>query len=163
MKSLFTLLLICTPSTLFAAEKHVHGAAELSIAFQGTEGKIEFTAANDSLFGFEHAARTAADKKTAKDALEKLEKQIGEMISFDPILNCKITKEKFEIHAEAKNHSNTEASFAVKCDKPLAGSTMKFQFQKHFPRLQQIDAQILVDHLQKSLKIKASGNLLELK
>jgi hypothetical protein len=38
-----------------------------------------------------------------------------------------------------------------------------FNFQKFFPRLKDVDAQIIVDSLQKSAEIKANGTSVELK
>ena len=142
---------------------HVHGAAELSIAFEGPQGKIEFKSASDSIVGFEHAAKSAADKKSADEAFKKFEGSIGEMITFDKSLQCQFSKDKLEVVSEGGNHSNTVAAFSVRCAKSPVGTKLVFNFQKTFPKLKDIDAQIIADSIQKSLEIKSVGTSLELK
>jgi len=170
-KYIFVLSILFTFKNSIAAEKHdhrehgahVHGSAELSLGFDGSQGKIEFKSPSESLFGFEHGANSAADKKAVETAFKKFETNIGEMIQFEKNLQCRLTKEKIEVVAEGGNHSDTTAAFAVKCDKSPLGSKVIFNFQKFFPGLKDIDAQIIVDALQKSAEIKASGYSLELK
>jgi hypothetical protein len=142
---------------------HVHGSAELSIAFDGLQGKIEFKSPSDSFVGFEHKAKSAADKKTRDKAFKKFETNISEIISFDKSLTCQITKDKIEIFAESDTHSDTSASFTAKCEKSPLGTKITFNFQKFFPQLKDIDAQILIDSLQKSAEIKTNGTSIELK
>lgn len=163
MKILFFLSTLLFASLLHAAEAHVHGSAELAIAFEGTQGKVDFKSPSDSIFGFEHVAKTAEDKKSIEDALKKIERNIDQMISFDQVLKCQFSKEKVEVAFEGKNHSSTVAVFNVKCEKAPLGSKISFNIQKFFPRLKNVDAQIIVDNVQKSLKIKANGASLELK
>lgn len=171
MKHLLVLALFLITGPLSAAEKHshrehgahVHGAAELSVAFDGPQGKIEFKSPSESVFGFEHAAKTAADKKAVDDAFKKFETNIAEMISFEKSLECQFSKEKIEVVFEGKNHSNTAAAFTVRCNKSPVGTKLQFNIQKHFPKIKDIDAQILADSVQKSVEIKSSGTSAELK
>lgn len=142
---------------------HAHGAAELSIAFDGTLGKIEFKTPSDGIVGFEHAAKSAADKKAKDEAFKRIETNISEIISFDKSLKCQITKDKIEMIATSETHSDTTAAFTVKCGKSPLSTKIIFNFQKYFPRLQDIDAQIIVDNLQKSSEIKTNGTRVELK
>lgn len=156
--------------SLSAAEKHahrehgahVHGAAELSIAFEGPQGKIEFKSASDSIVGFEHAAKSTADKKAIDEAFKKFEEKISEMIAFDKALQCQFSKDKLEVVSEGGNHSNTVAAFSIRCTKSPVGTKLVFNIQKHFPKLKDIDAQIIADNVQKSLEIKSAGTSLEL-
>lgn len=171
MKSVIAFTVLSLSLSAFAAEKHehrehgahVHGSANLSIAFEGAQGKVEFKSPSESLFGFEHAAKSAADKKAVDDAFKKFESNIAEMIAFDKSLNCQFTKDKIDIVFESKNHSDTAASFSVKCAKSPAGTTLTFNFQKFFPNLKDVDAQIIADTVQKSAEAKANGTSVELK
>lgn len=171
MKILLSLSALFLASTLHAGERHqhrehaahVHGSAELAMAFEGTQGKIDFKSPSESIFGFEHVAKTAEDKKTLDDALKKIEKNIDQMIRFDQTLKCQFSKEKIDVIFEEKKHSSTVAIFNVKCEKPVLGSKLTFNIQKFFPRLKEIDVQIILDNFQKSLKLKSDGNSLELK
>lgn len=171
MKSFFALPILFLSCSLCAAEKnqhrehgaHVHGSADLSIAFDGPQGKIELKSPSEGFFGFEHVAKSAADKKAVDQAFKKLETQISDMVRFEKNLNCQFSKDKFDVNFEGKNHSDTTAAFFVTCDKSPAGSTITFQIQKHFPRLKDVDAQIIVDSVQKSTEIKNDGTSVELK
>ncbi|MGZ3743571.1 MAG: ZrgA family zinc uptake protein [Pseudobdellovibrionaceae bacterium] len=142
---------------------HVHGSAELSIAFDGNAGKVEFKSPSDSILGFEHPAKSAADKKIKDEAFKKFEENISEMIRFDKNLNCQIKKDKIEVLAESDTHSDLSAAFTIKCEKSPLNTKITFNFQKFFPRLQDIDTQIIVDSVQKSIEIKSNGTSLELK
>lgn len=160
---------------------HQHGAGSLGIAFEGANGKIEFKAPSESIFGFEHEARTEADKKKQQDGLNKLETKIAELVTFDASLNCRISKEKVEVvreneaaaasqdqksakkkhkHAE---HSETVGAFAVVCDKSPVGTDIVFNFQKHFPRLKDVDVQVIADTVQKAVEAKKNGARISLK
>lgn len=169
MRIFLVLISLTISFQAFAAKKHgphnhdahVHGSGSLSIAFDGPQGKIEFNTPSETLFGFEHEAKTAADKKTVNDALKKFENSLAEMISFKKELNCQFTKDKLEVVFESKKHSNTQAAFTVKCEKSPVGSRVLFNFQKFFPRLKDVDTQIIADQVQKSLKIKSTGDSID--
>lgn len=133
------------------------------MAFEGAQGKVELQSPSDSIVGFEHIPKAAGDLKTRDEAFKKLETQIGEMISFDKNLQCQFTKEKIEMQAESARHSNTLATFNVKCARSPIGSKITFQFQNFFPELKNIKVQILIDNLQKSLEITSKGASLEIK
>ncbi len=46
----------------------------------------------DSIFGFEHEAKSKKDKAGKEAALKKLEEKVSEMIVFDTSLKCEIKK-----------------------------------------------------------------------
>lgn len=60
------------PLSLSAAEKHVHGEAELFIAQQDGKLLIELASPADNLIGFEHAPKSAKQKHLLHETLEKL-------------------------------------------------------------------------------------------
>lgn len=142
---------------------HQHGAGELSIAFDGVHGKVEFKSPSDGIVGFEHPAKSATDKKTRDEAFKKFAANIAEIVSFDRSLQCQFTQEKLEMTAESTKHSDAIVNFSVKCAKSPAGTKLTFNFQKFFPALKVIDAQILIDAVQKSAEIKGNDIGLELK
>lgn len=171
MKTFFALPALFLACSVYAAEKHehrehgahVHGAAALSIAFDGAQGKIEFKSPSESLFGFEHAAKSDADKKAMDEAFKKFESNIADMISFEKNLACQFSKDKIEVVFEGKNHSDTTAAFSIKCAKSPVGSKLVFNIQKQFPKLKDVDAQIIADTVQKSAEIRSNGTTVELK
>lgn len=157
-------ILLVSAMALAAREHgaHSHGAGKISIAFDGKRGKIEIHAPTESIYGFEHQAKSAADKKRKEEGMAKLEKQIGDMIAFKADLKCEIKKDIFEIEQEDR-HANLDAEFSVTCQEAPAGSTVVFNVQKIFPRFKEAQVEVLVDSVQKSLKVQKNGTELELK
>lgn len=160
---MFKVLLFST--LVFAAREqgtHVHGLGKVSIAFDGKAGKIEMEIPADSLFGFEHQAKSKKDIKTKEESLKKLEEKISEMIVFGSDLKCQITKDMFEVNQESK-HADVDVEFSVACQNPIAGSTISFNFQKVFPRFKKMKVDVIVDSIQKSIEVTKNGESLELK
>ena len=142
---------------------HVHGSAELGIAFEKAIGKIEFKSSADSIVGFEHKAVKSADRSKLEASLKTFEAKLFEMIVFEKNLQCVFTKETLEPIYESESHSDIVGRFSVTCARSPAGTTLTFNFQKTFPNLKDIDTQIIVDELQKSAEIKSNGQKIELK
>lgn len=151
---------------------HVHGAATLGIAFEKNIGKIEFKAPSESIYGFEHVAKSKKDKKIQSQALLTLKEKITEIITFSSDLKCLFAKEKIELikekheeknKAQSGEHSDVEAEFQVTCEKSPVGSQVIFNFQKHFPKLKDIDVQLLADDIQMSFELKKSGTPIDIK
>ncbi|WP_295903089.1 ZrgA family zinc uptake protein [uncultured Bdellovibrio sp.] len=150
---------------VFAAREqgaHVHGAGKVSMGFDGKKGKIEMEIPADTLFGFEHEARSKKDKQKKEEALKKLEEKISEMIVFDPALKCEIKKEIFEVNQE-NNHADVDAEFSVTCQAPMAGSSVSFHFSKVFSRLKKVQVDVIADGVQKSAQVLKNGDSLDLK
>ena len=140
---------------------HQHGSGQLSIAFDKNKGRAELKTSAASVIGFEHTAKTARHKKLQNDQLTTLESKISDMLQFETDLNCKISKEKIQIIKDADEakaaqaeHSDVLAVFNIECAKSPAGSKITFNFRKFFKNLEDLDVQILVDDLQKSLEVK---------
>lgn len=142
---------------------HVHGAASVGIAFDGTSGKIDFKTPAESIIGFERKPKNEKQEKALSEGLAKLESGIGQMISFAENTGCKLTKEKIESEFDDDGHAEIEASFSVVCSASPAGSTVTLNFQKVFPRLKTVEVQALIGDLQKSVKARKNGTILELK
>ncbi len=66
----FALLPLCT----LAAEKHVHGEAELFIALQGKQVLLELESPADNILGFEYQPSSEKEKSLLKNSLETLSK-----------------------------------------------------------------------------------------
>jgi len=158
-----SLLIILTFTNAFALEAHVHGQAELSIGFDGAQGKVELTAPSESLFGFEHVAKSAAEKKTVEDVFNKFEMKMSEIVRFDPSLSCQFSKEKMEIISSGKHHSNAVIAMSVRCNKSPVGTEIQFNAKAYFPKLKTINTQVIADSVQKSVKIKSGSTSLILK
>jgi hypothetical protein len=154
-------------------EAHVHGIAEINIAVEGTKATVEFRAPAESVMGFEHEAKTESDNKKRDAALEQLRTKKDQMVVFDPKLGCKssdiktaIVEEKGEgtkaqpskdaqkDQKKSGEHREVRGTFSVACDKPLAGTRVKFGVYKVFPEIQEIKVQVLGDSGQSGGTIK---------
>ncbi|MEQ1721594.1 MAG: DUF2796 domain-containing protein [Pseudobdellovibrio sp.] len=138
---------------------HSHGSGTLAIAFDNVKGKVDLKIASESIFGFEHVAKNAKDKKIVGEALVKLESKITEMLVFDSSLKCMISKDKIEVVQEGK-HSDIVASYNVVCEKSPVGTELTFNFQMQFPKIKDLDVQVIADNVQKS--VEASKNYTKL-
>jgi hypothetical protein len=132
---------------------HVHGAARLGIAFEGALGEIDYDGAAVNIYGFEHKAVSAKDKKAQAEGLDKMEKHIAEMIQFDSDLKCQFTEAKASLEQDG-DHSDVNGKFKVTCQRSPIGTTVKIDFSKFFPTLKKIDIQVLADSVQKSVKVE---------
>lgn len=141
---------------------HVHGEAKVSIAFDGLKGKIEVHAPGESIFGFEHEARSKKDIRAKDKSMAKLEENISEMVKFSADSGCEIKKDIFEVN-QMKGHSELTAEFSVACSASPAGSSIVFNFKKSFPGMKKVKVDFLMGELQKSLQVLADGDSLELK
>jgi Protein of unknown function (DUF2796) len=172
------LFLMVSLGVAVAAEKrhhhaHVHGVGEINIAVEGVKATVEFRAPAESVMGFEHEAKSESDKKKRDAALEQLRAKGGQMVVFDPKLGCKSSDMKTAIvetkgestkaqagkdaHKDQKKsgeHREVHGTFTVACDKPLAGSRVKFGVSKVFRDIQEIKVQVLGDSGQSGATIK---------
>ncbi len=160
---LFPLSLAWAHSKDHSHKAHVHGAAELSVAFEGLKGQLIFEAPSEAIVGFEHKAKSKSDQKRVEAALALFEEKIPSMVILPSEAGCVWKKTKLEKSDEAGGHSDVEAEFSIDCQKSLKGLNVSFDFSKNFPRLKTVDVQWIVDDLQKSLKVRESGDSLELK
>ena len=142
---------------------HQHGHAEMSIAFDGMIGKISLESPADNILGFENKPKNDQQKKQSEENLLKLENSISQMVQMDSSLSCVMQKHEINVNYEEGGHSDVDASFEVKCQKSPIGTKIKFDFQKHFPRLKNIAVQVLVDQVSKSIQIKKATAELEIK
>lgn len=142
---------------------HAHGVGNLGIAFEGAKGRIDFKIPSESIFGFEYVAKSDKDKKKRDEGLLLLETKISDMVVFDSALNCKITKDKIEVVAESSKHSSAVASYNVTCEKSPVGTEIVFNFQKQFPKIKDLEVQVIADNMQKSVEAAKNNTKLLLK
>jgi Protein of unknown function (DUF2796) len=154
-------------------EAHVHGVAEINIAVEGTKATVEFRAPAESVMGFEHEAKSESDRKKRDAALEQLRAKRDQMVLFDAKLGCKSSDVKTAIVEQKEDHTKAQSgkdahkdqkksgehreihgTFSVVCDKPLAGSRVRFGVSKVFRDVQEIKVQVLGDSGQSGATIK---------
>ncbi|MBN8554095.1 MAG: DUF2796 domain-containing protein [Deltaproteobacteria bacterium] len=170
MRKIIFLALFGFASVVNAHEQkaHVHGVAELSLAIEDKGGVIAFEAPSESIYGFEHAAKTPAEKKARDQAMDKL-KNLGKILAFDATLGCKIQVDKIDAfvtdddddHGHS-SHGDVHASFKVNCSKPLKNSEVSFSFSNAFSRLNTLKVQIIGDDKQSSVELKKGNGKIKL-
>jgi hypothetical protein len=122
---------------------HVHGTAKLNIAVEERTATVEFESPAESIIGFEHKAKTAADQQKQTQALDLFKTKIDSMVIFEPALGCRLSPTNLDVIQQDQEHSEVHGVFAVSCDRPLAGSKIRFGFTKAFPALQSVNVQVV--------------------
>lgn len=138
---------------------HVHGTAKLSIALENNKaGTILFESPADSIIGFEHEAKSAVDIKSKEKALSILKQKANELFVFDKSKNCSISPSRIEVKKEdAQNeHTEVEAEYSFKCEKDLSDITLQITIGKSFPKINDLDVQLVSDKKQNSLELEKS-------
>jgi hypothetical protein len=135
-----------------SAGAHEHGAGKLDIAMEGLKGKWEWEIPMESLTGFEHQAKSAADKKKVADAEQTIRTKIGAMSLLPAAAGCAITVSGVEV-AQHGNHSEMHTHGAITCKKPLTGD-VTFAFGKFFPGIHSIKVQFVSDTVQTGAEIE---------
>jgi hypothetical protein len=142
---------------------HEHGHAKLNIAFETTTGApvgaIELESPADSILGFEHVAKTPADKARQEKALALLKARFGEMVVLPA--GCKMTPAKVEVHVEGQ-HAEVHAEFTAKCAGPIAGKTISFGFAKVFPKIEEVEVQMIAGTQQAKLEVEKDKGTLQI-
>jgi len=100
MKYLIPSILLALPLVSFAQDKHVHGEAELTIAFEQQAVVIEFSSPSANLLGFESAPKNAQESQ-AVEAVRALLANYTNVIALNGG-NCEQTSYKIEKGLDAQ-------------------------------------------------------------
>ncbi len=153
-----------TPASAHREHKaHDHGAGQIGLAFEGTDGKIDFDIPAESIVGFEYEPKKLSDKKKLSDSLQTLRSKINDMIIFDSKSKCEITAQSVEVERSEAKHSDIEAQYSVKCVQSPVGGAVTFKLHSQFKRIKKLQVQVVVDTLQRSAEISKDGEKIELK
>lgn len=176
---------LCLHSSTFAKGKghgaHEHGVVQLQIASEGTKLSIILQSPSESLYGFEHEARTETEKKAQNSALTILKNKFSELIVLDTSLQCKWSNLKVEVvdedeeedehdHENHKTHKNKHhgehreirGEWTADCKKSLSGSSAIFKFSTHFARIQKMKVDVLSDQRQSHQELKKGDGKVQL-
>lgn len=95
---------------------HEHGTGRLNIAIEGKRVSMELEVPSADIVGFEHAAKTAAQKTAIKQARATLKNAL-DVFKLPAEAKCKVAKADIEVHAEGEDdhkdkhkHSHDKAS-----------------------------------------------------
>src|SRR4051794_19836084 len=73
---------------------HEHGAVKLSVAIDGTQVTVSGEIPGDDAFGFEHAARSDAERQKIKNTLVTFRTKGAELFQFPADAGCAVKEAK---------------------------------------------------------------------
>jgi hypothetical protein len=163
--SLILSALLAAAPALAADKAHQHGAARLEITLDGGALQIALDSPAENLLGFEHAARTDAQKKTVARVEQQL-KQPAQL--FTPVVaaDCQAGTTRVEIKlpppGSKETHSEIEAEWRWQCAQPAALAHLDVGLFKAFPRLKELRVQIVTAQGQKAAILKPGAARLKI-
>lgn len=93
---------------------HVHGVGELKIAIVDNGIQLAITVPGSDIVGYEHAARSDAEKAKAAKAKELLS-DASALYSFESAAECKLQKEKSSVSVSDKAHADWSVTHLYQC------------------------------------------------
>jgi Protein of unknown function (DUF2796) len=145
------------------AHSHVHGSAEMNIAVEGKNVAVEFRSPGEAIIGFEHEAKSDADRKKHDAAVKILKERFAEMVILDQKLGCAPGLAEVTVvqtnrgGKEAKKsgeHREVRARHTFTCQSDPIGSRVRFGVTKIFPSVHELKVLVLSGNKQSGATIK---------
>jgi hypothetical protein len=137
-----------------AGKAHVHGQARLDIAVEGPVLSVHLESPLDSLLGFEHRPRTAAQRQAADAALARL-RDAASWLRPPAAAQCQVTETVVEaavLEAHAAGaapagaaepaHADVDVHVAFRCAAPEQLTAIEVGLFEAFARMKRIDVQV---------------------
>jgi len=137
-----------------ALDKHVHGEAQLSIAFDGANGKIVFQTPAESVLGREKPPKEKAALARFEAAVKAVGNKLVDGIVFAENIKCQSQVESSKFVAEDASHGDVAVVLRVQCAQSIRKTAVKIRIGKLFERVKLIRAQLIADDLQVAKDIK---------
>lgn len=104
---------------------HVHGQAQLEVVLEGGALQVTLSAPLDSIVGFEHAPRTAAQRQAAEAALRSLADP-AQLFSLPAAAGCTLQDKSVDAPtlqaapgtAKSGEHADLDATWRFNCSAP---------------------------------------------
>lgn len=169
-------LLLVTVWPLAAhGQVHEHGAARLDIALDAKTLSLQFEAPLESLFGFERAPRTAAERQQVEAGLARL-KSAQQLFKLDPAAGCTLGRVELNsavlklgssaaattplaTHGE---HADLDASIEFTCKDMARLKSIEVGLFEAFTRLQRVEVQLATPQGQSKRSLKRGSNRIAL-
>lgn len=144
-------------------DAHEHGSAQLNVVLEGKMLHLQLDSPAMNLVGFEHAAKSAADKAKVAAARSQLE-QPQALFGLNAG-DCQISKQELEspLFAEHKHeehhdhdseHSDIHAHYSLDCQKPEELKQLNLsELFKRFPATEKIQVQLIGPNGQQGLEL----------
>jgi hypothetical protein len=147
---------------------HQHGASTLNIALEGQTVTMELSAPANDIVGFETRPQTEKQKAAVQQATATLRDPL-KLFTFSPAAGCTVASAtvelKFEDAASATEvgHSEFEGRYSLSCTNIATVSDLEFQYFKMFPKVHEVEVQVISAKGQKSFEVKRARPRLSLR
>ena len=151
---------------------HEHGVASLNVALDGQTLEIQLESPAMNLVGFEHEARSDADKAKVAAARQQLE-QPQALFALPIEAKCKLegsalesplfagAEHKEHEHGDAHGHSDIDASYRFTCANAAALQTLELgSFFGTFPGTEKLEVQLIGPSGQQGAELTPSNSRL---
>jgi hypothetical protein len=153
---------------------HQHGHGRLNIAIEGTRVSMELEVPCNDVVGFEHAAKT----KAQRTAVQKAKTQLGtpqSLFRFPAAAGCTLKQadvkiesgtEKSKPKADSKHadhdHSEFRAEYALDCSAIASLTSIEFPYFDAFKGAEELEVNIITPKGQSKFEVKNSNPRLDL-
>ncbi|MDR1243498.1 MAG: DUF2796 domain-containing protein [Deltaproteobacteria bacterium] len=153
---------------------HVHGAAAMNLALDGPNVDIELETPLDNVLSFEYTPKTAEEKREVQTMAETL-RRAEALFLFPAAAGCELKEVSLESEAISEEllsgkdggdtvnfegHADLDADFSFVCRNPQAITRIEVALFKYFPRLNEIEVQMVTPAGQKSAELTGRDNIL---
>lgn len=171
---------------------HVHGHGTLNIAFEGGRVTLDLETPGTDLLGFEHEAKSDAEKAALTDVDAKLKAPLA-LFKFPSGAGCKVAEAKVDLDddeaEDAKAGANATASkgaaghnhadhdhgdhahgpyatiggeYELSCASLSAITSIEFDYFKIFPRAQSLTVNVVTPRAQSAFEVTRAKPILDL-
>jgi hypothetical protein len=169
----------------WAGKAHEHGAVSLDVAVEAGEVSLALVAPLDSLVGFERAPRTAAERRAADAALQRL-REGATLFRLDEAAQCVLSEVQIEApmlgasasgaeqpgersstraasgHAHDE-HAELEAHYRFSCARAGLLAALDVRLFEPFRRITRIDVQAVLPQKQRKAVLRRGSSRLDLR
>lgn len=146
-------------------DAHEHGAAQLNVVLDGKALELQLESPAMNLVGFEHAAKTDADK--AKVAATRSQLEQPQALFGLAAGDCNVSKQELQSplftehghndhheHAKDSEHNDIHAHYSLDCQKPEELKQLDLgELFKRFPATEKIQVQLIGPNGQQGLEL----------
>jgi Protein of unknown function (DUF2796) len=147
---------------------HQHGASKLNVAVEDQTIAMELSAPADDIVGFEARPRTEKQKAAIEQATATLRDPL-KLFTLPPAAGCTVASASVELvfgegpRPEASDHAEFEGRYSLSCTNVAAVLDIEFPYFKLFPKVDEVEVQVISPKGQKSFEIKRARPRLSLR
>lgn len=142
-------------------DAHVHGLAELFVAWNGSDVVVDLVSPANNIFGFEYEATTDEDLAIVAERTDVLTAR--DLLAFNDQAACSLAADVDSEFVIEGSHAEVTTSWLFVCEEPgeLSQLDLTALFTE-FPGLQDIDAQLASEASQSAAELSPSSAILQL-